>query len=55
VANEGRLPVAGARVLVERASGTVALPVPLLQPGESVTLACLERGPASELRVQEAS
>jgi Polysaccharide deacetylase len=55
VANEGRLPVAGARVLVERASGTVALPVPLLQPGESVTLACLEQGPAAELRVQEAS
>ena len=56
VANEGRLPVAGARVLVERESGTVALPVPLLDPGESVTLACLEQGPpTAEFRVQEAS
>ena len=56
VTNQGRLPVAGARVLVERDAGTTVLPVPLLEPGESVTLARLDEGlPAVECRVQAAS
>ncbi len=56
VTNEGRRPVAGARILVEREAGTATLPVPLLDPGQSVTLGELERAlPAAEFRVQEAS
>jgi len=56
VANEGRLPVAGARILVERDAETLSLPVPLLEPGQSVSLGGLERGlPRSEFRSQEAS
>src|SRR4029077_126834 len=56
VTNGGRLPVAGARVLVERDAGTVVLPVPLLEPGETVTLARLDEGlPAVECPVQAAS
>src|SRR5262249_13803091 len=56
VANEGGLPVAGAGILVERDSGTVTLPVPLLEPGQSVALARVERGlPGTEFRAQEAS
>ena len=56
VTNEGRRPVAGGRVLVERDSGTATLHVPLLDPGQSITLAELERGlPGPEFRVQEAS
>src|SRR5262245_31466756 len=54
VINQGRLPVGGARVLVERESGTESLPVPLLDPGQAVTLP--EQGqPRIEPRVQEAS
>ena len=56
VTNEGRRPMAGARVLVERDSGTVTLPVPLLDPGQSITLGELAPGlPTTEFRVQEAS
>jgi hypothetical protein len=56
VTNEGRLPVAGARVLVDRDAGTTVLPVPLLEPGETVTLARLDEGlTAVECRVQAAS
>jgi hypothetical protein len=56
VTNAGRLPVAGARVVVERAKGAVTLPIPLLEPDQSVTLGALE-GPSSdaEFGVQEAS
>lgn len=56
VTNEGRRRVAGGRVLVERDSGTATLHVPLLDPGQSITLGELERGlPGPEFRVQEAS
>jgi peptidoglycan/xylan/chitin deacetylase (PgdA/CDA1 family) len=56
VTNEGRRPVAGAAVVVERGSGTVTLRVPLLEAGQSMTLAHFDsahRG--TELGVQEAS
>jgi Polysaccharide deacetylase len=56
VTNDGKLPLAGARVLVERDSGTVTRPVPLLEAGETVTLAMPdEKSPGPELRVEEAS
>jgi len=56
VTNEGRRPVAGARIVVERDAETRALPVPLLDPGQSITLGELEGGRTpSEFRVQEAS
>jgi peptidoglycan/xylan/chitin deacetylase (PgdA/CDA1 family) len=56
VTNEGRLPVSGARVVVERDAGTVVLPVPLLEPGETVTLARSQEGlPGVELGAQAAS
>jgi hypothetical protein len=55
VTNEGRRPVAGARIVVEREAGTAMLPVPLLDPGQTITLGQLERGlPGAEVRVQEA-
>jgi peptidoglycan/xylan/chitin deacetylase (PgdA/CDA1 family) len=56
VTNEGRRPVAGASIIVERESGTVTLPVPLLDGGRSITLADLEPGlPGAEFDVLEAS
>ena len=56
VTNQGRLPVAGARILIERDGETTALPVPLLEPGQSVALGQVERGiPGAELHAQEAS
>jgi peptidoglycan/xylan/chitin deacetylase (PgdA/CDA1 family) len=56
VTNEGRRPVAGARILVERDAGTTALPVPLLDPGQSITLGELNGGRTpSDFPVQEAS
>ena len=56
VTNDGRLPVAGARILVERAGETTALTVPLLEPGQSVALGQMERAiPGAEFRAQEAS
>jgi hypothetical protein len=56
VTNHGRWPVGGARILVERESGTASLPVPLLDPGQSITLGHLDRDtPGTELLVQEAS
>ena len=49
-------PVTGARVVVERDSGTATLPVPLLDPGQRLTLRELDRGlPGAEFRVQVAS
>jgi hypothetical protein len=56
VTNEGRRAVAGARIVVERESGTATLPVPLLDPGQCITLGQSERGlPEAEVHVQEAS
>jgi hypothetical protein len=55
VTNEGRLPIAGARILVERAGETTALTVPLLEPGQSVALGQLEAIRGAEFRAQEAS
>ncbi len=56
VTNEGRSPIGGARIVVERESGAVTLPVPLLDPGQRITLGHLDRDlPAAELGVQEAS
>jgi peptidoglycan/xylan/chitin deacetylase (PgdA/CDA1 family) len=57
VTNEGRWPVGGARILVERESGgTATLPVPLLDPGQSITLGLLDRDlPGAKFGVQEAS
>jgi hypothetical protein len=56
VTNEGRWPIGGARIVVERESGTVTLPVPLLDPGQRITLNHLDRDlPAAGLSVQEAS
>ena len=56
VINQGRLPVDGARILVEREAATELLPVPSLDPGQTVTLHLPERGqPGIEPRVQEAS
>jgi hypothetical protein len=56
VTNQGRLPVAGARILIERDDETTALAVPLLDPGQSVALGQVERGiPGAELHAQEAS
>jgi Polysaccharide deacetylase len=56
VTNQGRLPVAGARILIERDGETTALAVPLLEPGQSVALGHGERGiPGAELHAQEAS
>jgi hypothetical protein len=56
VRNQGLLPVGGARILVERESGTELLSVPLLDPGQTINLAHLEQGrPGTEPRVQEAS
>jgi len=56
VANDGRRPVTGARVVVERDSCTATLPVPRLDPGQRLTLRELDRGlPEAELRVLVAS
>jgi peptidoglycan/xylan/chitin deacetylase (PgdA/CDA1 family) len=56
VTNEGRRPVGGARIVVERESGTATLPVALLDPGRSITLGHLDRHrPGAEFGVQEAS
>jgi peptidoglycan/xylan/chitin deacetylase (PgdA/CDA1 family) len=56
VSNAGTTPVAGARVLVERRGGSIAMPVPLLNPGDGVSLPLPSRGQASpEVAVQEAS
>jgi hypothetical protein len=51
-----RRPVTGGRVVVELDSCTATLPVPLLDPGQRLTLRELDRGlPGAELRVQVAS
>jgi hypothetical protein len=56
VTNDGRRPVGGARIVVERESGTATLPVALLDPGRSITLGHLDRHrPGAESGVQEAS
>jgi hypothetical protein len=56
VTNQGRLPVGGVRILVERESGTESLSLPPLEPAQTVTLADPEHGqPEIEARVQEAS
>jgi hypothetical protein len=56
VSNQGRAPVAGARVLVERRAETITMLVPLLNPGETVSLSLpASTQPSREVRVQEAS
>jgi peptidoglycan/xylan/chitin deacetylase (PgdA/CDA1 family) len=56
VSNQGRAPVAGARVLVERRAETITMLVPLLHPGETVSLSLpASTQPSREVRVQEAS
>jgi hypothetical protein len=55
VTNEGRLPVAGARILVGREGETTALAVPPLEPGQSVALGQMDAIRGAEYRAQEAS